>query len=136
MDAGTKHLPWMFLILPTPCPNLFTTEACCYTHSRKERQYITYLRDHIHTRTIYFLKVNYLKLSIHRHFDQTLPGCTHPCPHVGQNIKTDRQTDRLYVMEFCMQTLSRISPNRDLAVDGYNSISIYRNLAVMQLLCL
>ena len=30
-----------------------------------------------------------------------------------------------------MQTLSRISPNRDLAVDGYNSMSIYRNLAVM-----
>ena len=34
-------------------------------------------------------------------------------------------------MEFCMQTLSRISPNRDLAVDElYNSMSIYRNLAV------
>ena len=31
-----------------------------------------------------------------------------------------------------MQTLSRISPNRDLAVDElYNSMSIYRNLAVM-----
>ena len=38
-------------------------------------------------------------------------------------------------MEFCMQTLSRISPNRDLAVDKlYNSMSNYRNLAVMQLL--
>ena len=32
-----------------------------YTHSRKERQYITYLRDHIHTRTIYFLKDNYFE---------------------------------------------------------------------------
>ena len=40
-------------------------------------------------------------------------------------------------VEFCMQTLSRISPNRDLAVDElYNSMSIYRNLAIMQLLCL
>ena len=31
-----------------------------------------------------------------------------------------------------MQALSRISPNRDLAVDElYNSMSIYRNLAVI-----
>ena len=33
-----------------------------YTHSRKERQYITYLLDYIHIRTIYFLKVNYIEI--------------------------------------------------------------------------
>ena len=67
MDAGTRHMPWPFcfslrrVLTFLPQKHVVTH---IYTHSRKERQYITYLRDHIHIRTtcIYFLKVNYIEI--------------------------------------------------------------------------
>ena len=101
MDAGTKHLPWMFLLLPTPCPNLFTTEACCYTHSRKERQYITYLRDHIHTRTIYFLKVNYFETKYTSTLWPNATGMYASLPS-RRTEHQDRQTDSALYLTIVM----------------------------------
>ena len=60
-----------------------------------------------------FWKIIILKLSKHRHIDQALPGCTHPCPHVGQNLKTDRQTDRLstnYPYSSCWTLVENYQP--------------------------
>ena len=43
---------------------------------------------------LFFFKLIILKLSIHRHFHQTLPRCTHPCPHVGYSSTTTTTIDR------------------------------------------